>query len=297
MNSSKPLLAVNAGAGENPATRMKTILSISSQVAGARIGNGVTAFAAERVGVRVLQIPTVLYGRRPDRGAPGGMAVEASVMASIVQAMDDDGAFGRVDAVLSGYIAHQDQIEVVLDAVERAKRGNKSAIYCCDPIMGDETGQYVKDEVARGIVDGLVRQADWIAPNAWEMERISGRPCTELDDARSAARRFGRPALISSIKTADGIGVLYAAPTGDWLCQTPRLNNAPKGTGDLLTALFLARRVQGQAAAVALEAATGAVYDIIVRSAAIGAEELALTEAQEVLVDPKTWPRALSLGV
>jgi pyridoxine kinase len=198
--------------------------------------------------------------------------------------------------VVSGYVGAADQIEVVLDAVDRVKSANKSAVYCCDPVMGDEDGPYVKDEVARGIVEGLVRQADWIAPNAWEMERIAGRPCTELADARSAARRFGRPALISSLTTPGGIGVLYAAPTGDWLCETPKLDAAPKGTGDLLTALFLARRMRGEAAVVALEASTGAVYDLVVRSTAIGADELALTEAQEVLADPKTWPRAQHLG-
>ena len=37
---------------------MNTILSIQSQVAGARVGNSVAAFAMERLGVRVLQIPT-----------------------------------------------------------------------------------------------------------------------------------------------------------------------------------------------------------------------------------------------
>jgi pyridoxine kinase len=163
--------------------------------------------------------------------------------------------------------------------------------------MGDAGGLYVREEIAQGIVEGLVRQADWIAPNAFEMERIAGRPCTELADARSAARRFGRPALISSIAAPGGVGVLYAAPTGDWFCETPKLADPPKGTGDLLTALFLARRMRGEAPAVALEASTGAVYDLIVRSAAIGAEELALTEAQDVLVDPKTWPRAQHLGV
>ncbi|MBI1188418.1 MAG: pyridoxal kinase [Alphaproteobacteria bacterium] len=276
---------------------MKTILSISSQVAGARIGAGVTAFAAERLGVRVLTIPTVLYGRRPDRGAPGGMVVEAATIASMIHAMAEDGALAKVDAVLSGYVGAPAQIEVVLDAVDRVKSANKNAIYCCDPIMGDENGLYVKEDVAGGVVDGLVRQADWITPNAWEMERITGRPCTDLADARGAARRFGRPALISSIASPGGIGVLYAAPTGDWLCETPKLANPPKGTGDLLTALFLARRLRGDAAVVALEASTGAVYDLIVRSAALGADELALTEAQDILADPKTWPRAQHLGV
>ena len=62
--------------------------------------------------------------------------------------------------------------------------------------------------------------------------------------------------------------MLLAAPTGDWLSETPHLPRAPKGVGDLLTALFLARRVNGSSARVRFEAATGAMYDVIVRSLA-----------------------------
>ena len=54
-----------SGIGSN--WRMKTILSIQSQVAGARVGNSVAVFAMERLGVRVIALPTTLVGRRPGR--------------------------------------------------------------------------------------------------------------------------------------------------------------------------------------------------------------------------------------
>jgi hypothetical protein len=53
--------------------------------------------------------------------------------------------------------------------------------------------------------------------------------------------------------------------------------------------------VRGDAPAIALEGATGAVYDVIVRSMAAESEDLLLPEAQEVLADPVTWPRARHL--
>ena len=74
-----------------------------------------------------------------------------------------------------------------------------------------------------------------------------------------------------------------------------RLPRAPKGAGDLLSALFVARRVRGDALTLALEGATGAVYDVIVRSIAADSEDLLLPEAQDVLTDPVTWPRARHL--
>jgi pyridoxine kinase len=275
---------------------MKTVLSISSQVAGARVGNSVAAFAMERLGVRVLQLPTVLFARRPDRGPPGGQIVQASLLSSLVEGLQADGKLEHIDAVLSGYVAAEDQVGIILAAVDTVKTANPQAIYLCDPIMGDGGAPYVKDDVKQAIMDGLVRQADWIAPNVWELSQIAGRDCPDIESVQTAARRIGKPALVSSIPAATGVGVLYAAPGGDWLCVTPRLPSAPKGTGDLLTALFLARRLLGQGAAFALEAATGAVHDVILRSLAAGGDDLAVPEAHELLAEPETWPSALSLG-
>lgn len=273
----------------------KTVLSIQSQVVSARVGNSVAAFAMERLGVRVWQAPTVLLGRRPDHGAPGGGPIPATTLAAMVDAMAADGALGDIDAVLTGYLGEPDQVAVILDAVERIKAANPKAIFVCDPVLGDEGKLFVNDKIADAVLNGLWPHADWLTPNAFELGLLVGRTIDSLESARDAARRIGKPVLCSSIRTATGLGNLHAAPTGDWFCETPRLPRAPKGAGDLLSALFVARRVRGDALAVALEGATGAVYDVIVRSMAAESEDLLLPQAQEVLDDPVTWPRARHL--
>lgn len=271
---------------------MNTILSIQSQVAGARVGNSVAAFAMERLGVRVMQLPTVLLGRRPDHGPPGGGVIAAEMLASMIEALAADSLLGEVDAVLTGYVGAADQAPVILDCVARVKAANPKAIFVCDPVLGDEGRTYVKDAVAEAVLNSLCAHADWLTPNLYELGLITGAPLDGLAAARDAAKRIGKPVLCSSIRTALGLGNLLAAPTGDWFCETPRLPRAPKGTGDLLSALYVARRVRGDALAIALEGATGAVYDIIVRSMAAESEDLLLPEAQDVLNDPVTWPRA-----
>ncbi len=277
---------------------MKAILSIHSQVAGARVGNSIAAFAAERLGAPVYQIPTTLLGRRPDRGPPGGARTPRETLASILDALDADGKLATVGAVFSGYLADPDQVAVILDAVERVKAANPKAVYVCDPIIGDaETGRYVSTPIADAIAEGLVPRADWITPNFFEFGLIAGAALDGVDAARAAARRFGKPVLLTSIPLDGRVGVLYAAPGGDWLVDTPRLPAAPKGAGDLLAALFVARRLLGQAPAVALEASVGAVYDVIVRTIAAGADDLLIPEAHELLAEPQTWPRAQALGV
>lgn len=274
--------------------RVPTILSIQSQVAGARVGNSVAAFAMERLGVRVLQLPTVLLGRRPDHGPPGGGPIPAKRFATLLQGLADDGLFAEVDAVLTGYLGEAEQAPVILDAVARIKRENPKALFVCDPVLGDDGKLYVSQAIADAVLT-LAANADWLIPNAFELSLVAKRPTDDLGQARAAARSLAKPVLCTSIRTAVGLGNLYAAPTGDWFCETPRLPRAPKGSGDLFAALFAARRVRGDALVVALEGATGATYDVIVRSLATDSEHLLLPEAQAVLDEPVTWPRAMSL--
>jgi len=268
---------------------------MQSQVVGARVGNSVAAFAMERLGVRVFQLPTTLLGRRPDRGPPGGGPIPAETLSSLLEGLADDGVFGEIDAVVSGYIGDGEQVSVILDAVERIKAANPKAVYVCDPVLGDEGRVYVDGAIVDAVLNGLVPRADWLTPNAYELGMLTGREIDGLQAGRDAARRIGKPVVVSSIRTAIGIGNLYSAPKAEWFCETPRLPRAPKGTGDLLSSLFVARRVRGEAPAVALEAATGAVYDVIVRALAAESEDLALPAAQDVLAEPVTWPLARPL--
>jgi pyridoxine kinase len=276
-------------------SRAPTILSIQSQVVGARVGNSVAALAMERLGVRVLALPTTLLGRRPDHGTPGGGPLPAATLKALLDGVGSDGMFGDIDAVLTGYLGTADQVPVILDAVERIKAANPKAIFACDPVVGDEGRLFVTDAVADAVLNGLAPRADWLLPNAYEFGLLAGRTIDGAAGARDAARRFGKPVLVSSIRTATGLGNLFVAPGSEWFCETMRLPRAPKGAGDLLSALFVARRVRGDALTLALEGATGAVYDVIVRSIAADSEDLLLPEAQDVLTDPVTWPRARRL--
>ncbi len=276
-------------------SRPKTVLSMQSQVVGARVGNSVAAFAMERLGVRVWQAPTTILGRRPDHGPPGGGPLPAETLGSILDGLAGDGALGEIDAVLTGYLGDGDQVAVILDIVQRVKAANANAVFVCDPVLGDEGKLFVSESIADAVLNGLAPHADWLLPNAFELGLMTGKEIKDLETARDAARRFGKPVLCSSLRTPTGLGNLYASPGADWFCETPRLPRAPKGAGDLLSALFTARRVKGEAPAVALEAATGATYDVIVRSLAAESEDLALPAAQGVLDEPVTWPQAQRL--
>ncbi len=104
----------------------------------------------------------------------------------------------------------------------------------------------VPPEIAEAIVKRLASSADIITPNAWELETLTGLPARDTKSVCAAVRSFGKTALVTSAPSPVGIGVIYASSSGAWLVETPRVPDPPKGTGDLFTALFLARRLNGQ---------------------------------------------------
>jgi pyridoxine kinase len=271
---------------------MKAVLSIQSQVAGARVGNSVAGFAMERLGVPVIAMPTAILGRRPDRGAPGGGPIPATVLTTMLEALDADGALADVSHVLSGYIALPEQADVILEAVRRVKALNPQAQYVCDPVMGDAGAAFVKPEIIEAMRKRLAPAADILTPNHWELETLVGAKLETLESVHAGARSFGKPVIVTSAPSTRGVGVLYASPAATWLVETPKIANAPKGVGDLFTALFIARRALGQSVVMALEAAAGATYDVIARAALEGGPHLPLIAAQEKLEHPDTWPTA-----
>ncbi len=273
---------------------MKTVLSIQSQVTGARVGNSVAAFAMERLGVRVFAAPTTLLGRRPDRGAPGGGPVSAAMLRSIFEALEADGRLPEIDAVLSGYLASPEQADVIADVVGRVKAANPKASYVCDPVMGDDGKLYVSDALVAAFKSKLLPIADLIAPNAFELGVLAGEAVNDITSARAAARKLGRAALISSIPYGPNeIAAMLVANGEAFAYATDRLSTNTRGAGDLFAALYLAERIKHDRTAEALERAMGATYDVLLA----GGGDLALPFMQDALERPSTIPRVIDIGV
>jgi pyridoxine kinase len=236
-------------------------------VAASRVGGGMQALALSRLGMEPILVPTVQFGRHPGWGAPGGKPVEADTMAAMLHGIDAQGVFGRLDAVITGYFASVDQVEVAARALDTVRAASPAAQLVVDPVMGDDgKGFYVRADVARAIVDDLVPRADLVAPNAWELARLSGLPVDDVETAVKAARTLGAAVLVSSVRAGDQIGVVYVDTRGVLLATHPRARGAPNGTGDLLTALFTAARIKGQPPRKALAAAVGGVAEAVAAS-------------------------------
>ena len=162
-----------------------------------------------------------------------------------------------------------------------------------DPILGDSPkGLYVKPEVAALIQSRLVPLADWITPNAWELGELAGGPVVTARDAVEAARRIGRPALVTSIAAGPGeIGLVYVDERDAVLFAHPRIAKAPNGTGDLVTACFGAALVQGLEPLAAAQRTAQAVAQTMQTVHALGSKDLPIVAMAAHLEAPSAVVR------
>src|SRR5580704_10972492 len=160
---------------------MSAVLILSSFVAASRVGGGAQSMTLARLGFEPILVPTVQFGRHPGWGAPGGKPVEADTMAAMLQGIDAQGAFTRLGAVIAGYFASVDQVTIAARALDTARAGSPGALVVVDPVMGDSPrGLYVREDVAKAIAADLIPRADLIAPNAWELSRLTGLPIVDV---------------------------------------------------------------------------------------------------------------------
>ena len=260
---------------------MPLALIMSSHVAASRVGGTVQALAFSALGIDPVMVPTVLYGRHPGWGAPGGAAVSAEVFEAMLEGVQANGLFGLADVVITGYFASAAQVRAAARAIDAVRASGRSGSYSpratiiVDPIMGDAgKGLYVPTEVAEAIASELVGRADLISPNAWELERLAGGPVRDANAAVEVGRRLGRPILISSIPDGDDMGVVYADANEAWLAAHSRAPRAPAGTGDLLAALYATAVVEKLSPRDALARAVGGVVETVNAANAWGSPEL-----------------------
>lgn len=263
-------------------------LILSSFVAASRIGGAAQQYVLAAHRIDPVLVPTVMLGRNPARGS-GGQATPPELFGRMLADVEADALFGLVDLVITGHFSSSEQVEIAADALARIQAGSTRApVVVVDPIFGDAPkGLYVKPEVARAVADLLIPLADWITPNLWELAHLTGAEPQDAAAAVAAARRLGRPALITSSPAGPGeIGLLLVEADAATLFAHPRLAQAPNGTGDLVAASFGAGLVQGLTPYAAAERAARAASEAVSAAQDWAASDLPIIALGERLVRP-----------
>ncbi len=260
---------------------MPLALIISSHVAGSRVGASAQATALVQFRIDSMVAPTVLFGRHPGWGVPGGAPVPIEVLEGMLDGMEANGLFGLTDIVITGYFASAAQVRAAaraIDAVRAAPRegaASRKPSIIVDPTMGDAgKGLYVLPEVAEAIAAELIPRADVVACNAWELQKLTGADARDPQSAMRAARLLGKPTLVSSVHRGAEIGVVLADRKEAWLAAHAKAERSPNGTGDLLTALYAASILEGQTLSYGLARAVGGVAETVTAANIWNAPEL-----------------------
>lgn len=283
---------------------MPLVLVISSYVAASRVGGGIAPYVLGPMKVDPVHVPTSLFGRHPGWGPPGGGPVDADVMAKMFEGAAANGLYSLVDAVVTGHFSHPEQVAVAAEAIAKVRDAPRRQahqhspsrpIIIVDPVMGDEApGLYVRPDVAVALAARLTSVADILAPNLWEFARLTGTDVSSLhtaEDVARVAKMHGGKWVISSAPSPQGIGVLLVDGEKAMLAETPRIGGKiPNGTGDLLTLRFAGGLVSGFGDDGALADATGAVHDVVAKTAEWRGTELSLAACSDRLAQRYAAP-------
>ena len=271
------------------------ILSIQSWVAYGHVGNASALFPLQRLGAEVWAVNTVQFSNHTGYGDWTGDVFSGAQIARLIDGIAARGALARCDAVLSGYMGDMTIGTTILDAVRRVKAANPAAVYCCDPVIGDDDTQiYVRPGIPEFIRDHALPAADITTPNLFELRQLTGLPCDTLAGIKQAAAQLHalgpRTVLVTSVRTEqtpdDAIDMLASEAGQSYLLRTPLLPLLLNGAGDALAALFLFHRQRSGSAATALAEAGSSIYGILHRTAEAGSREILTVAAQDEFVSP-----------
>lgn len=273
-----------------------SILSIQSSVAYGHVGNSAAVFPLQRLGVEVWPVHTVHFSNHTGYGEWRGPLLPADDVRAVLRGVEERGAFAEVDAVLSGYQGGEDIGDVILDAVARVKAANPSAIYACDPVMGNaKSGCFVHPAIPVLLRERVVPAADLITPNQFELGFLTGTQPRTIEETLASvdlARDLGPSiVLVTSVERpdapADTIEMMAVTDDGAWIVQTPRLAMKANGSGDVTAALFTAHLLSTGDPAVALARTSSSVFDLLQNTLDSGERELQLVQSQETIAEPR----------
>lgn len=217
---------------------MGKVLAISSQVVYGPVGLNCIVPALQAQGHEVLAIPTILLSNHPGHGKPEGRATAPSEMVVMITALEKLGAFKNLDAVITGYFANVEQIEIVAALIVRLA----CKIILIDPVLGDHGKLYVGQAVAEAIRDKLLPLAAILTPNAFELSWLTGLAVQNTEQAISAARSLNIVEVIATsiVKSPHELSTLRITVGHVETITTPMEAKVPNGTGDFLSGLYLA---------------------------------------------------------
>jgi pyridoxine kinase len=247
---------------------MARVLAISSHVVRGHVGLDATVPGLQALGHEVWALPTVTFASRPGLGRMARLDPAAADLAALLAALEADGCWAGLDAVLTGYFPSANTVEVAADAVARIKSTNARVRVLVDPVLGDAGKLYVAPDTAAAIRDRLLPLADIATPNLFELGWLSGG-AADRAGIIAAARRLGPATVVvtSALENAGDVTTLLVTPVDAVEHRERGYANIPNGAGDLFAGLLLGHLLIKPSLEAALSASLADLDTVLAASA------------------------------
>lgn len=240
------------------------VVSVQSQVVYGRVGNNVAVPALQAQGLMVAAVPTVVLSNTPHYPSVHGGPIPAAWFEGYLRDLSARGVSAPLRAILTGYLGSPEQARALARWIGQAIDATPELRVVIDPVLGDhDHGEYVSPGIADVYRSHLLALADGLTPNGFELGQLTGMAVDTVDNVVAAARSLlkGRTHWVAVTSAApdtgsdDDMQVVLVTRTQFEIIRHPRVDTAPKGTGDLfcatLTGYWLNGATVSQAAAEA----------------------------------------------
>jgi pyridoxine kinase len=228
---------------------MARILSISSQTIFGPVGNSAAVPALQEQGHEVLAIPTTLLSNHPGLTRPVGRVTDLQLLQDFLSRLDDMDVLTTCDAVLTGYFATAEQVDLVAQTINRMKAANPALMILVDPVIGDNNTLYVSQAVAIAIRNHLLPLANIATPNRFELGWLTASdPQSEMAFTEAAHKLDMDEVIVTSaLVNEQSISTLLIAGGLIQRHTMPNHAKVPNGTGDFLAGQYLGHRLKHSA--------------------------------------------------
>lgn len=171
------------------------------------------------------------------------------------------------DAILTGYLASDRQVDILLDFIDNFK--DKDTLVFVDPVMADDGVLYdTYDEKLCEKVKMLTEKADIITPNLTELCILCGADYNEVikhpeyisELASTLLSETTKTVIVTGIKSDTEISNLIVEKPGSSIVFSEFLGGSYSGTGDIFSSIVCGGVTKGMSVFDAVTLATDFIY-------------------------------------
>ena len=248
------------------------VVSVQSQVIYGRVGNNVAVPTLQAAGLTVAAVPTVLLSNTPHYPSNHGGAVPIDWFTGYLEDLDARQALHALRSVLVGYLGGPGQALALAHWISTLHARHPQLHVQIDPVIGDhDTGVYVDPAMLPVYQQHLLPMAHGLTPNGFELGRLTGRPTDTIEQAIAAARTLlvGHTQWVVVTSAAPDswedarMRVAVVSRDDAQVVDHDRVDAAPKGTGDLFSAVLNVQLLAGGTLLEATRHACARVVDAV----------------------------------